>query len=504
MAAAMRTAMIRLGFSNPAAHAIVDDQGIDTIPELALLTDDEVENLCKVIRRPGGTINNPNAAAGQPAVIPNPGIPVTLRAENNLKLGCYLSQYNAKVSREVTPATLTLVSVRGVRSLKEWEGNQDDPSPPDGIINSKDWAKTMESIVEYLRGNLGVTKVPLSYVVRDDPDVPADADDPASGTVGSRYPNKQEEMIARAPFWSIVAGAAPGTYGASFLTDRERVWELISALTRDHECWSYVKPAQRARDGRAAYRALFDHYLGPNNVDNSATEAERKLTSTNYNGEKRRWNFERYVRVHVDQHQVLNNLKAYGYAGIDDRSKVRHLLDGIKDKSLDVIKAQVMSTPALRVDFDACVTIYKDYIKQTEPDPREANLSQLNQEGSGPGRGSGYSGGKRGGGGPHGSNGSVEDRYYTSKEYAKLTKQQKDSLRRIRSDRDDKPPKKARVSKAQTNKLDKMYKKIVQLSEVVGQKLRIDDDTDPASSDSEGDANNNRQHHALVRQKKKN
>jgi hypothetical protein len=495
-AAAMRTAMDRLGFSNPASMAIVNDQGINTVPELTLLTDDEVANLCKVIRRPGGTINNPNAGANQPGLIPNPGVPVPLRAENNLKLCCYYTRYMVKVSRAVTPNMITLEAVRAVRNLKEWEDNQEDPKAPEGIINSKDWAKTMEAIVEYLRANLGVSKVPLSYVVRDDVDAPAAATDPPCGTAGSKYTNKQEEMIARAPFWSSVVG----TYEPSYLTDRERVWELISALTRDHECWSYVKPAQRARDGRAAFRALFDHYLGPNNVDNSATEAERKLTATNYNGEKRRWNFERYVRVHVDQHQALNNLKAYGYAGIDDRSKVRHLMDGIKDKSLDVIKAQIMSNAALRVDFDACVTIYKDFIKQTEPDARESNISQMNQDQPSSRHGSNQGNHKRGGGGPNGTNGAVEDRYYTAKEYGKLTKAQKDSLRRIRNDRDDRPPKKARVSKAQTTKLDQMYKKIVQLSEVVGQKLRIDDDTE-SSSDSEMESN--RSNKALTRTKKK-
>jgi ribosomal protein S13 len=55
-AAAMRTAMQRLGCTAEAAQAIVNDQGIDSLVELKSMKDDDVTTLCKVIRRPGGTI----------------------------------------------------------------------------------------------------------------------------------------------------------------------------------------------------------------------------------------------------------------------------------------------------------------------------------------------------------------------------------------------------------------------------------------------------------------
>jgi hypothetical protein len=75
---------------------------------------------------------------------------------------------------------------------------------------------------------------------------------------------------------------------------------------------------------------LFDHFLGPKNVGNMASAAETKLTGTLYNGEKKRFTWEIYVRINLEQHSVLNQLKDCDYAGIDDSSKVRHLLKGIK------------------------------------------------------------------------------------------------------------------------------------------------------------------------------
>ena len=83
-------ALTRLGFSAKAAGFITDDQGLDTLDELKVLTNDEIESLCKVVWHPGGIVPNPNAGdPGQPATLSNPGEKVPLRAELKLKLACY-------------------------------------------------------------------------------------------------------------------------------------------------------------------------------------------------------------------------------------------------------------------------------------------------------------------------------------------------------------------------------------------------------------------------------
>lgn len=52
--AVMRAAMTRLGFTEAAAQALVDEQEIDSLEEVRLLlTDDEIASLNAVIRRPG-------------------------------------------------------------------------------------------------------------------------------------------------------------------------------------------------------------------------------------------------------------------------------------------------------------------------------------------------------------------------------------------------------------------------------------------------------------------
>ena len=79
---ALRAALKRLGFSAKGAGFITDNQGLDTLDELKVLTNDEIESLCKVVRCPGGTTPNPNAGdPGQPATLSNPGEQVPLRAD---------------------------------------------------------------------------------------------------------------------------------------------------------------------------------------------------------------------------------------------------------------------------------------------------------------------------------------------------------------------------------------------------------------------------------------
>ncbi len=206
--------------------------------------------------------------------------PVNLRAENHLKLLAFFLRHQERVSKETNVSNVTLDTIRIVRELRDFESTYKAPDDPPSI-NSKDWPKTMESIHEYLRSYLGDRKIPLAYVVRKDEDVPAD--NPAAG-----YLTVQEAMIARAKHYAVAAADGTKTTDPAYINNREKVYEIIAKITRDQPCWTYVKPAQRTRNGRMAYLGLYQHFLGPNKIDNMAPMAEDKLKSTVYNGEQRR------------------------------------------------------------------------------------------------------------------------------------------------------------------------------------------------------------------------
>ena len=124
---AIRTALTRLGFTAKAANMITNNQCMESLDEFALLTDDEVINLCKVVRRPGGATPNPaSGVVGQPTVIRNEGLVVSLRAENNLKLACYFMKYSKRTLRTILANMITLDSVRACKDYKLWEKDHKD------------------------------------------------------------------------------------------------------------------------------------------------------------------------------------------------------------------------------------------------------------------------------------------------------------------------------------------------------------------------------------------
>jgi hypothetical protein len=65
---------------------------------------------------------------------------------------------------------------------------------------------------------------------------------------------------------------------------------------------------------------------------------------------------------HVELYNVVQDLACYGYSGIDNASRVRKLLSGIKTDQLDSVKNQVMSDQDLATDFDRVVNLFNDFL----------------------------------------------------------------------------------------------------------------------------------------------
>jgi hypothetical protein len=133
------------------------------------------------------------------------------------------------------------------------------------------------------------------------------------------------------------------------------------------------------------------------------------------------------VRIHTEQHSVLSGFKDYVYAGIDDSSKVRHLLKGIKTTELDVCKTQVMASLSIRDDFSATVELYSTFIKQMKAENPQLNVSEVSFARRKAGK---NSFGKRNYSViSNVSNTAVDDRFFEKHEYNALTPEQNNMLR---------------------------------------------------------------------------
>ena len=124
---------------------------------------------------------------------------------------------------------ITLDNMRLLRELKESEKEYTDTlvSP---VIDAKNWPKNMESLEDYLRGDIGFKGVPISYVV-----IPKEAVSPILDEPETSFLSSEDEMVVCAP---IIEG---GLRTVTFNTDMKKVWGVISEITRDVDFCIYVK-----------------------------------------------------------------------------------------------------------------------------------------------------------------------------------------------------------------------------------------------------------------------
>jgi hypothetical protein len=194
------------------------------------------------------------------------------------------------VCKPKTPANLTIDEIRSIVSLCETElaykTSKDMPMVPK--IDTANWPKTFEMIEAYLAIRLGHHGLPLGYVTRES--------GYPSGDPGFVWASKTVEMIYRAPHGSYDANN-DWVVDDTFVENSKLVFNILADVTRDHSCWTYVKPFLKTLDGRGAYLALKDHFTGAHMIDSLAAGAEKILVEATCNGEGRRWDFEKYTNL---------------------------------------------------------------------------------------------------------------------------------------------------------------------------------------------------------------
>ena len=270
------------------------------------------------------------------------------------------------------------------------------------------------------------------------------------------------------------------------------VFDKLAEICRTHGCWTYIKPFLCRCDGQSAFLALVNRNLGPNNVNNMAAQAEQKLMHKTCRRETRRWNFERYVTVHQEQHTILEGLVQHGHAGIDECSKTRYLMNGIKTNVLDSVKTQIVADTGLSNDFSRCIVLYKDYIAQNNANRNpDLNISAVRIEREG-----GKDNKRKAAAGVV-----VEDRYYTTKEYQALSNEQKLKLMELHGARGHQPSKRQCLDK-KTSLKSQVAALTRQLSALQsgGTREEAADEHDTATNVATQIAIRNRDHPALTRQ----
>jgi uncharacterized membrane protein YgcG len=396
----MKQTFINIGFTDDAALKLINI-GYKNFTDVSFLDDTEIKAICSTLRKPGGLVENPTTPG---AMMPDPGTSVSPMAERNLTLLTFWLKHLTRVSRTPEKAEpVTVVMLCGWIEQKKYEATWTIPTDNKPTIDTRDWNRTLENVRNYLSLCPGETKIPLAYIVRDRVEVEDETTDDSAD-----YMTIQEEMIHRAPHGTRV-----------YKIDNAKVHNILRSLCENsREAVVTIRPAEASCDGRSAYFLLFNRYLGRNASLSLATKAENVLSNLRYHGETSRFNFARFIQESKSQHHVLDALELQGlHKGIDESSKVRHLLNSITgNRQLDSVKTQILSTPTLRENFDDCVRLAQDVLDASGTTLN--NRSRFNVSLVGAQQGN-----------------TVEDRYYSKEEYGKLTPEQKQALYELREKR---------------------------------------------------------------------
>jgi hypothetical protein len=220
----------------------------------------------------------------------------------NLKLTVYYLWYRYSTNLVTTPADITLDN-GSIRSIEQcWKSIKDhkEVALPAGkdVIFEKDWTKSMENLVDVLRGRNGTTGLPLAWCVRDSEEV---AVDPQGG-----WDTVEDEMINRAPM------RVNNILTPEFIEDNKLVWEVLNTLTKSFNCYTHIEPYRVRKNERDAFFALKNHYCGEDHYSHLASTVVTNMACAKYKGETSRSNFESYTRIHIESHNTLNKLKAAG------------------------------------------------------------------------------------------------------------------------------------------------------------------------------------------------
>ena len=146
-----------LGFPIELRNAI-QGQGLTSFQLLAKMEEDELTQLCRVIRRPGGTVGAGNA--------PNPGTSVPLVLEKRLKMLWYYKRHLQNVSRPFAPAQATIVRLNDawrVKERHETEAEENVPNPP-ALTSVNAIRECLENLDFYFQTKRGSRGHPLAYV----------------------------------------------------------------------------------------------------------------------------------------------------------------------------------------------------------------------------------------------------------------------------------------------------------------------------------------------------
>ena len=382
----------------------VQEEGLSVITDFVDFDDESIKVLCSSIRKPGGTIPDPANNANR---IPNPGHSIPAICEKRLKQAAYGARLYDSIGRAIENTSLTRNRLKLFQEHRDITDNHKEPEKLPVVSKTFPIMKAMDLVPNHLRDRLGVEKVSLAYVIREDSE-PTAEEALVNGRITSiGFTSLMEELIDRTPHTGI-----------AFVEDNAKVFSILQDMVAGTPYESSLKAHQRARDGRNAYLSLCKHNLGSAKWDKIIEDAESYILRREWNGRNYRFSLKAHIAKHRDAHNDMQKASQFiTYQVPDDHTRVGRLIKSITSKDPSVMAAitHILGTPTLRDDFEEAA----DFLLLTQVTQQGNQSSQ---------RISATRTGKKYQSAGTGKTG-VEFWYHTANEFRRLSKEQIEELK---------------------------------------------------------------------------
>ena len=394
-----------LMFNQGAAESLYDDQMITTIEILRELDDDTIKDTCRAIKKPGGAAT---------------GYQISELSVTRFKLFAFWARHMWRTCRTIDDWTdISWDEVSILKNQKTLEDSLQDrkaPEPPVMTLDLQTAAKAFLEMTTSLSKLRGITGIPLSYVPRFTLKSPNNLapDDPirnlpAFGKAGSPYSSVDDELVARAAILrndltqgqlaaSLETLESEGPFEPAFMADMAIVFDVLHASWGKSSWWAHVKKI-KGKNGRQVWRILHNHLLGGDRITTTGSAIVTKLQTFTYDGDRKNFNFDKYVTLHVEQHNLHSDLIEYGVSALDESMKILWFQNGIRCPALDAVKASINANKANFTQFDAVKDAYVEFKRTMTPtsDPRTRQVAAVGtgRGGGGRSRQSGRGGGQK-------------------------------------------------------------------------------------------------------------
>ena len=419
---ACRTYLRReIGLATDEQANAVMAEGINDIEAFALFSKDDIKTLCSSVRKPGGTIPNPDANAvanGAPANIPNPGLHIPAICEARLIDAAYTAQIYDMIGRTINANSLAAALISEFKIHRKLVKDHKEPEAIKPISKSFTIMKALDLLPGHFREMIGVRGVALSYVIRETVNpgpVPALA---ANSVTSAQYSSIMDELIDYCPH-----------DGVEYAEDNAAVLQVIVEMTKDTVHASSVKPHVASRNGRGAYFALTQHNMGNSKFQDLVDCAEQLVLSRIWNGKNQRYSLKRHISNHRDAYNdMVRASQNITYALPNERTRVSRLLASIvtTEPNICSAKTQIFSNQQMLNDFESAAEFILLINPKKSNEPKTGHRISAIQTGKrkrGSGKDKNCEKGKTG----------VSLRYHKVNEYRKLSTEQKQELKEWRA-----------------------------------------------------------------------